>query len=68
MRQYASVFLPALVTGRLLDIGYLHTPMIIASIILVVCTFLIAECHTYWQFLLCQGFGVGVSAVNFRVR
>ena len=64
MRQYALVFFPALLTGRLLDIGYLHVPMIIASIVLVVCTFLIAECHEYWHFLLCQGFGVGVSVMN----
>ncbi|KAI0306291.1 MFS general substrate transporter [Multifurca ochricompacta] len=59
--QYALVFFPALISGRLFDIGYLRGPLILASINLVLCTFLIAECQKYWQFLLCQGFGVGVS-------
>jgi len=27
----------------------------------VAATFLIAECKTYWQFLLCQGFAVGLA-------
>ncbi|KAI0306270.1 MFS general substrate transporter [Multifurca ochricompacta] len=59
--QYALVFFPALISGRLFDIGYLRGPLILASINLVLCTFLIAECQKYWQFLLCQGFGVGIS-------
>jgi hypothetical protein len=66
--QYALVFFPSLVTGRMFDVGHLHIPLIIASINLVICTFLIAECHKYWHFLLCQGFGVGVSAVKSRLR
>ncbi|KAI9511091.1 MFS general substrate transporter [Russula earlei] len=60
--QYALVFFPGLVIGRLFDIGYLHVPVILASIILVLCTFLIAECHEFWHFFLCQGFGVGISS------
>jgi len=28
--------------------------------LLVVATFLIAQCTHYWQFLLCQGFAIGV--------
>ncbi|KAF8488310.1 MFS general substrate transporter [Russula emetica] len=59
--QYALVFFPALISGRLFDIGYFRLPLFIASINLVLCTLLIAECHEYWHFLLCQGFGVGVS-------
>ncbi|KAH9966149.1 MFS general substrate transporter [Russula compacta] len=59
--QYALTFFPALVTGRLFDIGYLRVPIIIASMNLVLCTFLVAECHKYWHFLLCQGFGIGLS-------
>jgi MFS transporter, MCT family, solute carrier family 16 (monocarboxylic acid transporters), member 10 len=35
---------------------------------LVLCTLLVAECHEYWHFLLCQGLGVGVSAVTFRLQ
>ncbi|KAH9993846.1 major facilitator superfamily domain-containing protein [Russula vinacea] len=59
--QYALVFFPALISGRLFDTGHFRLPLLIASIALVLCTLLIAECHEYWHFLLCQGFGVGVS-------
>ncbi|KAN0116615.1 MFS general substrate transporter [Russula decolorans] len=59
--QTSLVFFPALISGRLFDTGHLHVPLLIASVNLVLCTLLIAECHEYWQFLLCQGFGVGVS-------
>jgi MFS transporter, MCT family, solute carrier family 16 (monocarboxylic acid transporters), member 10 len=55
------VFIPGLVTGRMFDLGYLRVPFFIASCVLVVATFLVAECTQYWQFLLCQGFAVGVS-------
>lgn len=48
--------------------GHLRVPLLLASINLVVCTLLIAECREYWHFLLCQGFGVGVSAVNSHLR
>ena len=61
-RQTSLVFFPALVSGRLFDTGHLHVPLFIASVNLVLCTLLIAECHEYWHFLLCQGFGVGVGA------
>ena len=57
------MFFPALISGRLFDTGHFRVPLLIASITLVLCTFLVAECHEYWQFLLCQGFGVGVSAM-----
>ncbi|KAH9955222.1 MFS general substrate transporter [Russula dissimulans] len=59
--QYALVFFPALVVGRLFDLGHLHVPFALASINLVLCTFLVAECRELWHFLLCQGFGVGIS-------
>ena len=59
------VFFPALVIGRLFDLGHLHVPVGLASINLVLCTFLIAECREFWHFLLCQGFGVGVSTMYF---
>lgn len=58
------MFFPALISGRLFDTGHLRVPLLIASITLVLCTFLIAECHEYWHFLLCQGFGVGVGAMT----
>jgi len=60
--QYSLIFLPALISGRLFDIGYFKVALLVSSIILVACTFLIAECTEYWQFLLCQGIGIGVTS------
>ncbi|ELU44179.1 MFS_1 domain-containing protein [Rhizoctonia solani AG-1 IA] len=51
-----------LIVGRLFDLGYFRIPQIAASIVLVGGTFLTAECKEYWQFLICQGVGVGVSS------
>ncbi|KAF9001719.1 MFS general substrate transporter [Cyathus striatus] len=59
--QFASLFLPALVVGRLFDIGYFRSVYIASSILLVVATFLVAECTVYWQFLLCQGLATGIA-------
>ncbi|KAG2068851.1 MFS general substrate transporter [Suillus decipiens] len=58
--QYALVYFPALVTGRLFDLGYFKLPCFAASCAHVVCTFLIAECTQYWQFFLIQGLSIGV--------
>ncbi|KAI9454244.1 MFS general substrate transporter [Lactarius psammicola] len=60
--QFALIFFPALISGRLFDLGYLRTTLIIASVNLVACTFSIAECHEFWQLLLFQGFGIGISS------
>ncbi|KAH7889175.1 MFS general substrate transporter [Phlebopus sp. FC_14] len=60
--QYALVFMPGLATGRLFDLGYFKLPYFVASCVLVVCNFLIAECTQYWHFLLAQGFGVGICS------
>ncbi|KAH7341378.1 MFS general substrate transporter [Rhizoctonia solani] len=59
--QYALVFLPGLVTGRMFDLGYYRGPQLIAAAVFVAGTFLTAECREYWQFLLCQGFAVGLG-------
>ncbi|KAF4615050.1 hypothetical protein D9613_002448 [Agrocybe pediades] len=59
--DYALVFLPGLVVGRLFDIGHNKSIFITSSIILVVATFLVAECNKYWHFLLCQGIVVESS-------
>ncbi len=67
-RQLSLLLLPAFISGHLFDIGHLHVPLFIASVNLVLCTLLIAECHEYWHFLLCQGFGVGVGAITFRLQ
>ncbi|KAK7693789.1 hypothetical protein QCA50_003361 [Cerrena zonata] len=59
--QYALVFIPGLVTGRLFDMGWFKVPLFASSVFLVLSTFLVAECKEYWQFLLCQGFAVGLA-------
>lgn len=56
------MFLPGMFVGRIFDHGYLKIPIICAGTLLVVATLLVAECKEYWQFLLCQGFAVGVGA------
>ncbi|KXN87189.1 Riboflavin transporter MCH5 [Leucoagaricus sp. SymC.cos] len=59
--QYALVFLPGLVVGRLFDIGYFRSVFITCSIVLVVATFLIAQCTQFWHLLIVQGFLVGFA-------
>lgn len=63
--QYAFTFFPSIITGRLFDLGVFKLPLFVASCLMVLATFLTAECKQYWQFLLCQGFVVGVSAFNY---
>ncbi|TFK79571.1 MFS general substrate transporter [Polyporus arcularius HHB13444] len=60
--QYALVFMPGLIFGRLFDMGYLRLPVALASALLVLCTFLTAQCTEFWHFLLCQGFGIGFAS------
>ncbi|KAF8674068.1 Monocarboxylate [Rhizoctonia solani] len=60
--QYALVFLPGLLTGRLFDLGHYRVPQLVAAALLIIGTFLAAECHEYWQFLLCQGIAVGLAS------
>ncbi|KAI9068338.1 MFS general substrate transporter [Trametes sanguinea] len=59
--QYALIFLPGLIVGRIFDMGWTKIPLAVASAVLVVATFLTAECTEYWQFLLCQGIAVGLA-------
>ncbi|KAJ7696439.1 MFS general substrate transporter [Mycena rosella] len=59
--QYSLVFFPGLITGRLFDLGYFKIPYLAASSLLVMCTFLVAQCTQYWQFILCQGIATGLS-------
>ncbi|KAM5543470.1 hypothetical protein V8D89_002721 [Ganoderma adspersum] len=60
--QYALVFMPGLAFGRLFDMGYLRLPVSAASVLLIACTFLTAECTEFWHFILCQGFGIGIAS------
>ncbi|KAG8976910.1 hypothetical protein FRC05_002847 [Tulasnella sp. 425] len=59
--QYSLVFLPGLFAGRLFDIGFFHPMLMSASCLLVLVTFLVAECHQFWQFMLVQGIVTGVA-------
>ena len=59
--QYSFTFFPSLITGRLFDLGYFKIPLFVASTLLIVATFLTAQCKEYWQFVLCQGIVIGVS-------
>lgn len=43
------------------DLGYFKIPLFAASCLLVVATFLVAECKQYWQFILCQGLAIGLG-------
>ncbi|KIK46493.1 hypothetical protein CY34DRAFT_9634 [Suillus luteus UH-Slu-Lm8-n1] len=59
--QYALACLPSLATGRMFDLGYFKIPLFAATCVLVVCTFLTAECTQFWQLFLTQGVGIGVG-------
>ncbi|KAG1831881.1 major facilitator superfamily domain-containing protein [Suillus variegatus] len=43
------------------DLGYFKIPFFAASCVLVVCTFLTAECTQFWQLFLTQGVGLGAG-------
>ncbi|TFK63766.1 MFS general substrate transporter [Pluteus cervinus] len=60
--QYSLIFLPGLVVGRLFDLGYFRSLFLFCSALLVLSTFLIAQCTKYWHFVLCQGIAVGLAS------
>lgn len=60
--QYGLIFIPALLTGRLLDLGYYNGPLAISSVFYVAALFLVAECKTFLQVILCQGVATGFFA------
>lgn len=60
--QYALVFLPGLIAGRLLDLGHFRFPFLFGSILVVVSCLITAECKKYWHFLLCQGILTGIGS------
>lgn len=67
------MFMPALFTGRLFDLGYFHSIALPASAVQIAGTFLVAECTHFWHFLLCQGILIGVrwplpSRLHLRLR
>lgn len=64
--KYSLCFLPSVIVGRLFDIGLFNLPFFLASCLLIVATFLTAQCKLYWHFLLCQGFAVGVREFSIK--
>ncbi|KAH8117270.1 MFS general substrate transporter [Phellopilus nigrolimitatus] len=60
--QYSFTFFPSIITGRLFDLGYFKLPLYLASCLMIVATFLTAQCTEYWQFVLCQGIAVGLAS------
>ncbi|KAI5990673.1 MFS general substrate transporter [Pisolithus albus] len=60
--QYGLIFIPALFTGRLLDLGYYNGPLAISSVFYIAALFLVAECKTFLQVILCQGVATGFFA------
>ncbi|KAF8134132.1 major facilitator superfamily domain-containing protein [Mycena galopus ATCC 62051] len=62
MDWHALMYFPALLVGRLFDIGHFRIPFITGSLLIVLSTFLVPECKVYWHFMLCQGFGAGIGS------
>ncbi|KDQ09190.1 hypothetical protein BOTBODRAFT_37275 [Botryobasidium botryosum FD-172 SS1] len=59
--QYSLIFFPGLIAGRLFDLGHFHVSMAVASALLIIGSFLVAECTTYWQLMLTQGLIIGIA-------
>ncbi|KAJ7847277.1 hypothetical protein B0H14DRAFT_2770402 [Mycena olivaceomarginata] len=62
--QRCMNFVPAILIGRLCDLGYFRATFATGCILIIIGTFLISICTVYWHFLLCQGFMMGVSGFS----
>ncbi|KAJ7734808.1 MFS general substrate transporter [Mycena metata] len=60
--QHGMIFIFALFVGRLFDIGYYRVPFAAGGALILLATFLLPQCTEYWQFLLCQGFCIGIGS------
>ncbi|KAJ7493693.1 major facilitator superfamily domain-containing protein [Mycena latifolia] len=60
--QHAMIFFPAVIVGRLFDIGHFRIPYAAGGLLIVLATFLVPECKVYWHYMLCQGFGAGIGS------
>lgn len=60
--QIALTFGIAVLMGRLFDNGWFALPAACASVVLVVLTVLTGQCTEFWEFLLCQGFALGIAS------
>ncbi|THU94695.1 MFS general substrate transporter [Dendrothele bispora CBS 962.96] len=59
--QYALDCAPGLLSGRLLDAGYLRTTVVASSIAATIANFTIPECSQYYQFFLSQSILYGLG-------
>ncbi|CCA66982.1 related to monocarboxylate transporter [Serendipita indica DSM 11827] len=59
--QYSLIFVPGLVVGRLFDRGYFRLPFMSANFVFLLATFMVAECRTFPQVLVCQGILTGIA-------
>jgi MCP family monocarboxylic acid transporter-like MFS transporter 10 len=60
--QYSLVWIPGLFVGRLFDKGYFCLTFMMANAVLILATFLVAECNAFWQVMLCQGVLTGLAS------
>jgi len=60
--QYFLTFAPGIFVGKLFDMGYFRLPFMLANAVLILATFLVAECTAFWQVVLCHGVLTGVSS------
>ncbi|KAJ6553884.1 MFS general substrate transporter [Mycena sp. CBHHK59/15] len=60
--QISLTFGIAVLMGRLFDNGWFALPAACASVALVVLTILTGQCRNFWEFLLCQGFAIGIAS------
>jgi MFS transporter, MCT family, solute carrier family 16 (monocarboxylic acid transporters), member 10 len=59
--QYFFIFAPGIFIGKLFDRGYFRLPFMLANTVLILATFLVAECTAFWQVVLCHGILTGVA-------
>jgi MFS transporter, MCT family, solute carrier family 16 (monocarboxylic acid transporters), member 10 len=59
--QYSMVYFPAVISGRLFDLGYGRYLSVCSGILLVLATFLVPQCTQYWHFVLIQGVAIGLA-------
>ncbi|KAK7438425.1 hypothetical protein VKT23_018038 [Stygiomarasmius scandens] len=59
--QTAMAYFMLLLSGPICDRGHFRAALIVGCIGIVLSTFLVAECHNYWHFILCQGVLSGIS-------
>ena len=59
--QGCLLLLLSIIAGPLYDMGYMHTLVNLGSFTIIFGMMMASLCHTYWQFILAQGFLVGAG-------